>query len=69
METVSLNQAAQMLGFSPHTVKKWVDAGHIPAKVYPNGRTKMRREDVISFYNALPERAFLANHADQKLPN
>lgn len=66
MELVSINQAAQMLGFSPHTVRKWVDAGLIPAKIYPNGRTKIKREEIENFYKNLPDRAFLANRVDQK---
>ena len=66
MDLVSINQASQLLGFSPHTVRKWVDAGLIPAKVYPNGRTKIKREDIDRFYANLPDRASREILADRK---
>ena len=63
-EMISITSAAKILDHSPHTVKKWIEAGLIPSKVYPNGRTKVNRSDVVSFFDSLPSRAILANRAD-----
>ena len=49
-EYVKIAEAAQILGVSQNTLRKWVDEGQIAASVNPaNGYRLFRREDLERF--------------------
>ena len=54
LETISPQQAASRLNLSPHTVRKWCDAGLLPSKRLPSNRIRIRVSDLDAFYAALP---------------
>ena len=51
---ISMNKAARQIGCSNHTVRKWVEAGVIPAWRLPSGRVRITVEDWEAFLKALP---------------
>ncbi len=52
IDDITINEAARILGRSYHTVKKYVNAGLIPAKQWPDG-IRLKRKDVLAFYESL----------------
>lgn len=54
LETISPQQAASRLNLSPHTVRKWCDAGLLPSKRLPSGRIRISVTDLSEFYRSLP---------------
>lgn len=57
MRTISISEAARLVGCSDHTVKKWVVAGLLPAKVFPSGRTRIEMDELRRFLDGLPPAA------------
>jgi excisionase family DNA binding protein len=48
-EWVSLQQAAQLLGVHPATVRAWADRGDIPSRRTPGGHRRFRKADLVSY--------------------
>jgi molybdopterin-binding protein len=49
MPTFTVGQAAELLGVSPDTVRRWVDAGQIPAARTEGGRRRVDGEGLARF--------------------
>ena len=45
-ERIRLGEAAEILGVSPDTVRRWSDDGQLPAERSPGGQRLVRRADV-----------------------
>lgn len=41
MPTFTVSQAAELLGVSPDTIRRWVDSGELPATRTPGGQRKL----------------------------
>ena len=54
-EWVSLQQAAQLLGVHPATVRAWADRGDIPSRRTPGGHRRFRKADLVSYAEAQGE--------------
>jgi molybdopterin-binding protein len=54
--TFTVGQAAELLGVSADTIRRWVDGGHIPAARTPGGR---RRVDGAALARFSAERAHI----------
>ena len=54
MPSFTVGEAAQLIGVSPDTVRRWVDSGQLPAERTPGGR---RRVDGAALAHFLTERA------------
>jgi excisionase family DNA binding protein len=54
-EWVSLQQAAQLLGVHPATVRAWADRGDIPSRRTPGGHRRFRKADLMSYAEAQGE--------------
>jgi excisionase family DNA binding protein len=54
MQTISPSEAAKRLNVSPHTIKKFIEAGLIKAKVFPSGRLRIAVDDLQEFFASLP---------------
>lgn len=48
-EWLSLQQAAQLLGVHPATVRAWADEGKIPARRTPGGHRRFRKADLTQY--------------------
>lgn len=48
-EWVSLQQAAQLLGVHPATVRAWADRGDIPSRRTPGGHRRFRKADLVQY--------------------
>src|SRR5260221_10848507 len=48
-EWLTLGQAARVLGVAQSTIRKWSDAGRVPAFYTPGGHRRYRRTDLESF--------------------
>ncbi len=48
-EWVSLQQAAQLLGVHPATVRAWADRGDIPSRRTPGGHRRFRKADLVTY--------------------
>ena len=48
-EWLTLGQAAAFLGAAQSTVRKWADAGRLPAFYTPGGHRRFRRDDLEAF--------------------
>lgn len=46
---ITMTGAAERLGVSPKTLKKWVTAGHIPCLRTPGGHRRFRASDLDAF--------------------
>lgn len=57
MQTISPAEAAKRLNVSPHTIKKFIEAGLIEAKVFPSGRLRIPVEELSRFYDGLATNA------------
>ena len=57
MSTFTVGQAAELLGVSADTVRRWIDGGQLPADVGPGGR---RRVDGAALARFAVERAGVA---------
>lgn len=54
MPSFTVGEAAELIGVSPDTVRRWVDSGQLPAERTPGGR---RRIDGAALAHFLSERA------------
>ncbi|MGD0167122.1 MAG: response regulator [Gaiellaceae bacterium] len=48
-EWLTLGQAAKYLGVAQSTIRKWCDAGRVPAFTTPGGHRRFRRSDLDDF--------------------
>src|SRR4029077_14987698 len=48
-EWLTLGQAARILGVAQSTIRKWSDAGRVPAFYTPGGHRRYRRTDLETF--------------------
>lgn len=49
MPTFTVGQAAELLGVSPDTVRRWMDSGQMPAARTPGGRRRVDGADLARF--------------------
>jgi molybdopterin-binding protein len=49
MSTFTVGQAADLLGVSPDTVRRWIDSGQIPSVRKPNGRRQVDGAELARF--------------------
>src|SRR5919108_5744121 len=49
LEWLTLGQAAKYLGVAQSTIRKWSDAGRLPAFYTPGGHRRFRRNDLDEF--------------------
>src|ERR671910_3863880 len=49
LEWLTLGQAARYLGVAQSTIRKWSDAGRLPAFYTPGGHRRFRRGDLDEF--------------------
>ncbi|MEP6630987.1 MAG: helix-turn-helix domain-containing protein [Lapillicoccus sp.] len=49
MTTFRIREAADLLGVSDDTLRRWVDAGRLPVTTDPGGRTVVRGSDLAAF--------------------
>ena len=49
MPSFTVSQAAELLGVSPDTVRRWMDSGQIPATNTPGGRRRLDGEVLARF--------------------
>lgn len=54
MQTISTSEAARRLGYSHHTVRKWINAGLLRAKIFPDGRARIEPSELQRFFDSLP---------------
>jgi len=55
LQTISIAEAARRTGYSNHTVKKWIAAGLLKAKVFPGGRWRIAVDEFERFLRSLPD--------------
>ncbi|MGH9047110.1 MAG: TOBE domain-containing protein [Acidimicrobiales bacterium] len=53
MAPFPINQAAQLLGVSPDTLRRWVDAGRLPASKTTGGRRVIDGAELAGFAQSL----------------
>ncbi len=52
MTTFRISEAAELLGVSPDTVRRWIDAGRLPATRDPHGHRLVAGVDLAAFARA-----------------
>lgn len=53
MKTVNLSEAADLIGYSRTTVRKWLDAGLIPYRIEPlSGHRRICPDDLRRFFES-----------------
>jgi molybdopterin-binding protein len=71
-DRIRLGEAAEILGVSPETVRRWVDDGRLPAERSTGGQRLVRREDVARVLadrrRAGQERPIVAQSARNRFP-
>ncbi|HSE08591.1 MAG TPA: helix-turn-helix transcriptional regulator [Nocardioidaceae bacterium] len=55
MTTYRVAEAADVLGVSDDTLRRWIDAGRLPATTGPEGRAAVRGDDLARFAKHLAE--------------
>lgn len=55
MTTYRVAEAADVLGVSDDTLRRWIDAGRLPSTTGPEGRTAVRGDDLARFAKRLAE--------------
>jgi molybdopterin-binding protein len=53
--TYRISEAAAVLGVSDDTLRRWIDAGRVPASRDPSGRTSIGGEDLATLARNLAE--------------
>jgi molybdopterin-binding protein len=53
VSTFGISEAAELLGVSPDTVRRWVDAGRLAAAREPNGHRRVAGADLAAFAESL----------------
>lgn len=53
--TYRVAEAADLLGVSDDTLRRWIDGGRLPAAAGPDGRTAVRGADLARFAKELAE--------------
>jgi molybdopterin-binding protein len=71
-DRIRLGEAAEILGVSPETVRRWADEGRLPAERSAGGQRLVRREDVSRILaerrRAGQERPIVAQSARNRFP-
>ncbi len=71
-ERIRLGEAAEILGVSPDTVRRWSDEGRLPAERSAGGQRLVRRSDVARVLSerrrAGEERPIVAQSARNRFP-
>jgi molybdopterin-binding protein len=71
-DRIRLGEAAEILGVSPETVRRWADEGRLPAERSAGGQRLVRREDVSRVLaerrRAGQERPIVAQSARNRFP-
>jgi molybdopterin-binding protein len=71
-ERIRLGEAAEILGVSPDTVRRWSDEGRLPAERSTGGQRLVRRSDVARVLSerrrAGEERPIVAQSARNRFP-
>lgn len=71
-DRIRLGEAAEMLGVSPETVRRWADEGRLSAERSAGGQRLVRREDVARVLaerrRAGQERPIVAQSARNRFP-
>lgn len=57
MPNFTVSQAAELLGVSPDTIRRWVDSGELPATRTPGGRRKVDGQALARFSTQRAEQA------------
>jgi molybdopterin-binding protein len=55
VSTYRVAEAADVLGVSPDTVRRWIDAGRVPAAAGEDGRTRLAGPDLASLAKQLAD--------------
>lgn len=66
MTTFGIAEAAQVLGVSPDTVRRWVDAGRLPASRDAEGRRRVAGADLAAYARAQADTGSNAGKNDTK---
>lgn len=55
MQSYRISEAAELLGVSPDTVRRWADAGRLPTVRTPQGHREIDPAELARFAASLPE--------------
>ena len=65
MATYKMGQAAELLGVSVDTVRRWADAGHLSCYRTPGGQRRFSRDQLDSFVDSMHRGRELDRPAEQ----
>jgi excisionase family DNA binding protein len=51
--SLTISQAAKVLGVHPNTLRRWVDKGQVPAARLPSGHRRFTREQIEAIKDQL----------------
>ncbi|HEV3172431.1 MAG TPA: TOBE domain-containing protein [Actinocrinis sp.] len=57
MPTFGISESAELLGVSADTVRRWIDAGKLPAEREPNGHRRVEGTNLAAFAASLGDTA------------
>lgn len=69
MPVYSIGQAAELLGVSPDTLRRWIDSGRLPAATGSSGRRLIEGEALARFAQSLSNDALPASPAPSSARN